>query len=140
MQARLLIVDDDPRVQRALMRLLRHEGYEIHVADCAARAAQLSSSEQFDLIIVDWVLPDGDGLSVVKKLRSEGVRCPIIVLTGNPDAANPVAVLDAGADDFVIKLGNPDELLARVRAHLRRAPSTNPPEPTSQGLASFAKT
>ena len=120
MSRRLLIVEDDARMVRALTRMLRREGYDIQSADSAARAIEMARSEPMDLIILDWVLPDGDGLSVVKSLRAEGIKCPVMILTGHPDSANPVAALDAGADDFVIKLGNPDELLARVRAHLRR--------------------
>lgn len=120
MPGHLLIVEDDPRMVRALTRMLRREGYEIHSAESAARAVEMASSEAMDLIILDWVLPDGDGLAVVKSLRAAGIKCPVMILTGNPDSANPVAAFDAGADDFVIKLGNPDELLARVRAHLRR--------------------
>lgn len=120
MPGSLLIVDDDPRMSRALTRVLRREGYQVRSAECGAQCVTMARAERPDLIILDWVLPDCDGLSVIKQLRAAGETCPVIILTGKPDSASPVEALDAGADDYVMKLGNTEELLARVRALLRR--------------------
>jgi DNA-binding response OmpR family regulator len=121
MPGSLLVVDDDPRMSRALARLLVREGYEVRTAHSGDQCLALANSGPTDLIILDWVLPDRDGLDVLKQLRARGVTCPVVVLTGQPDSANPVIALDAGADDYLVKLGNTEELLARVRALLRRS-------------------
>jgi two-component system KDP operon response regulator KdpE len=124
---RLLLVDDDQTLLRALRVNLTARGYRVHTAVDAATGLAMASSQPPDLAIIDLGLPDLDGLRVVEGLRG-WTNAPIIVLSARHAEAAKVAALDAGADDYVTKPFGMDELLARVRAALRRgAPSTEAP-------------
>jgi two-component system KDP operon response regulator KdpE len=116
----VLIVDDDPNLSRALRINLTARGYEVHVAGDATTGLAAASRHPPDLAIVDLGLPDLDGLRVVEGLRG-WTAVPIIVLSARDSEASKVAALDGGADDYVTKPFGMDELLARVRAALRRA-------------------
>jgi two-component system KDP operon response regulator KdpE len=115
----ILIVDDDPNLLRALRVNLAARGYQVHIAPDAATGLTSASSHPPDLAIVDLGLPDMDGMRVVEGLRG-WTEVPIIVLSARDAEAAKVAALDAGADDYVTKPFGMDELLARMRAALRR--------------------
>ncbi len=117
----LLIAEDDKGVREALERALRFEGYEISVASDGAQALELAARNAPDLYLLDVLMPHVDGLSVCRALRQRGDRTPILVLTARHEVADRVAGLDAGADDYLVKPFALDELLARVRALLRRS-------------------
>jgi two-component system KDP operon response regulator KdpE len=117
---RVLLVDDDPALVRALSINLKARGYEVDVAYTGARALELAGSRLPDVIVLDLGLPDLDGLEVLHGLRG-WTRIPVLVLSAREEQAEKVAALDAGADDYVIKPFGMDELLARLRAALRRA-------------------
>jgi len=124
--ARVLVVDDEPQILRALQTNLRGVGYEVATAATAREALAAAAMRPPDAVILDLVLPDGSGIDVARELRSWS-EAPILVLSVVGDEAEKVAALDAGADDYVQKPFGIDELLARLRALLRRAgPSTEP--------------
>ena len=120
MSAQLLVAEDDRGVRNALERALRLEGYDVAVADDGARALELAAERPPDLYLLDVQMPYVDGLSVCRTLRQRGDRTPILVLTARHEVSDRVAGLDAGADDYLVKPFALDELLARVRALLRR--------------------
>mgnify|MGYP001825107560 FL=1 len=120
MSAQLLVAEDDRGVRNALERSLRLEGYDVAVADDGARALELGAERPPDLYLLDVQMPFVDGLSVCRTLRQRGDRTPILVLTARHEVSDRVAGLDAGADDYLVKPFALDELLARVRALLRR--------------------
>jgi two-component system KDP operon response regulator KdpE len=117
---RVLVVDDEPQLLRALGINLRARGYEVHAAATGAVALELGAAYPPDVVILDLGLPDMDGTQVVAGLRG-WTDVPILVLSGRSDSADKVDALDAGADDYVTKPFGMDELLARLRAALRRA-------------------
>ncbi|MEM7285863.1 MAG: response regulator transcription factor [Actinomycetota bacterium] len=118
--ARLLVAEDDKGVRDALDRALRFEGYRVDLATDGAHALELASASPPDLYLLDIQMPHVDGLSVCRTLRHRGDRTPILVLTALHEVSDRVAGLDAGADDYLVKPFALDELLARVRALLRR--------------------
>jgi two-component system KDP operon response regulator KdpE len=116
---RVLVVDDEPQILRALRINLRVRQYEVHTAASAAEALSVAAKFPPDLVLLDLGLPDMDGMSVIEGLRG-WTKAPIIVLSGRADSTDKVAALDAGADDYVTKPFGVDELLARMRAAVRR--------------------
>ena len=118
---RILIVDDEPQLLRVLRRSLTTRGYDVHVATDGNSALQASSDLSPDLVIMDLSMPNMDGLEFCRKLRAIS-PLPIIVLSNRGDERTKVKALDAGTDDYVTKPFGMGELLARVRAVLRRAP------------------
>ena len=119
--ATVLVAEDDKQIREALERILKFEGYRpISVGDGAA-ALEAVVEDDPDLIILDVMMPFVDGMSVAKRIRERGDRRPILMLTARTDISDRVAGLDAGADDYLPKPFELDELLARVRALLRRA-------------------
>ena len=126
MTARILVVDDEPQILRALQTNLRGAGYEVVTAANGEDALAEAAMRPPDAVILDLVLPDGHGTEVARKLRRWS-SAPILVLSAVGDEQEKVGALDAGADDYVTKPFGVDELLARLRAALRRAlPSTDP--------------
>ena len=124
--ARILVVDDERQILRALQTSLRGAGYEVETAETAETALAAAAMRPPDALIVDLVLPDGTGTDVVRELRTWS-SAPVIVLSAVGDEREKVAALDAGADDYVTKPVGIDELIARLRAALRRAtPSAEP--------------
>jgi two-component system KDP operon response regulator KdpE len=125
-EALVLVVDDEPQILRALQTNLRGAGYDVATAATARDALAAAAMRPPDAVILDLVLPDGSGIEVARELRSWSAA-PILVLSVVGDEPEKVAALDAGADDYVQKPFGIDELLARLRALLRRAgPSTEP--------------
>jgi two-component system, OmpR family, response regulator MprA len=119
---KILVVDDERAVRESLRRALELEGYEIELADDGLGAlAALEAGDEPDAMILDVLMPGLDGLEVARRVRREGSRLPILMLTARVEVDDRVAGLDAGADDYVTKPFALDELLARVRALLRRS-------------------
>ena len=118
---KILVVDDERAVRDSLRRALELEGYEIELAEDGRQALELLEDEaQPDALILDVLMPGPDGLEVSRRLRKAGNRVPILMLTARDEVENRVAGLDAGADDYVTKPFALEELLARLRALLRR--------------------
>jgi two-component system KDP operon response regulator KdpE len=116
---RVLVVDDEPQILRALRINLRVREYEVHMASTGAEALEVASRFPPDLVILDLGLPDLDGVEVIQGLRG-WTKAPIIVLSGRADSTDKVEALDAGADDYITKPFGVEELLARMRAAARR--------------------
>ncbi|MCC6184326.1 MAG: response regulator transcription factor [Microthrixaceae bacterium] len=117
----MLVVDDDRAIRDSLDRLLALEGHRVTTAADGATALERMRSGSVDLLVLDLMMPTVDGLTVCRVLRAEGDRVPILMLTARTETSDRVAGLDAGADDYLPKPFDPEELLARVRALLRRA-------------------
>jgi len=117
---RVLVVDDEPQILRALEITLHREGYDVDTARSAGEALAAAAARPPEAVILDLLLPDGRGTSVCRELR-EWSSVPILVLSAVEDEAEKVAALDAGADDYVTKPFSVEELLARLRAALRRS-------------------
>jgi two-component system phosphate regulon response regulator OmpR len=121
---RVLVVDDDARLRAMLAEYLRRHEFEALVAaDCAA-AARALGTDAFSLIVLDLALPDGNGLDFCRDLRARGDVTPVLMLTARADDVDRVVGLEIGADDYLAKPYNPRELIARVRAILRRTAAT----------------
>ena len=118
---RVLLAEDDPAISEPLARALRREGYEVDVRG-DGRAAIEGANENPDLVLLDLGLPYIDGLEVCRRIRADGRTVPVLILTARADEVDLVVGLDAGADDYVTKPFRLAELLARVRALLRRHP------------------
>jgi two-component system KDP operon response regulator KdpE len=127
--SRILVVDDEPQILRALAINLRARGYDVDLAADGERALELAASEHPDLMVLDLGLPGIDGVDVIRGIRGWS-QLPIVVLSVRENESDKVAALDAGADDFVTKPFGMDELLARVRAALRRAAPAEVEAPT----------
>jgi two-component system copper resistance phosphate regulon response regulator CusR len=120
--ARLLVVEDERKLLRSLQRGLEGEGYEVAAATNGETANALLAREAFDAVILDWMLPGCDGLQVLAELRRAGNRVPVLLLTARDAIEDRVQGLDAGAEDYLTKPFAFAELLARVRALMRRGP------------------
>lgn len=118
---RVLLAEDDASISEPLARALRREGYEVEVREDGPTAVDAGLQGGIDLVVLDLGLPGMDGLEVARRLRSEGHAVPILILTARADEVDTVVGLDAGADDYVTKPFGMDELLARLRAAVRRA-------------------
>jgi two-component system KDP operon response regulator KdpE len=118
-RGRILLVDDETSIQRAVAPLLRSRGYEVEVAGTGAEALRVVADRPPDLIVLDLGLPDIEGTEVCRRVR-EAVKTPIIVLSARGAEADKVNALDLGADDYVTKPFGPEELVARIRVALRR--------------------
>jgi two-component system, OmpR family, KDP operon response regulator KdpE len=123
---RVLVIDDEPQILRALRINLRARRYEVSVAATGTEALEVAAAHPPDLVILDLGLPDMDGVDVIGGLRG-WTSVPIIVLSGRADSTDKVEALDAGADDYVTKPFGMDELLARMRAAVRRTPAAEVP-------------
>jgi two-component system copper resistance phosphate regulon response regulator CusR len=117
---RLLVVEDDPKLAALVARGLREDAYAVDVAEDGPRALSQTTLNRYDAIVLDVMLPGMDGFGVVQALRSRGVRTPVLMLTARDAVPDRIAGLDAGADDYLTKPFDFGELLARVRALLRR--------------------
>jgi len=118
---KVLVVDDEPAVRDALERALGLEGYDVELAENGLDALRSLAAAPPDLVVLDVLMPEVDGLEVSRRLRRTGDRTPILMLTARDEVSDRVAGLDAGADDYVVKPFALEELLARIRALLRRA-------------------
>lgn len=117
----VLIVEDDDRVAQFLHRGLREEGYTVDRCATGEEALRQAPSQPYNIILLDWALPDMDGVSVLRRWREVGVTAPVIMLTARSGVDATVLALDAGADDYIEKPFSFEELLARMRAHGRRS-------------------
>ncbi|WP_326689952.1 MULTISPECIES: response regulator transcription factor [unclassified Streptomyces] len=132
---RVLLAEDDASISEPLARALRREGYEVEVREDGPTALDAGLREGIDLVVLDLGLPGMDGLEVCRRLRNEGHTFPVLVLTARADEVDTVVGLDAGADDYVTKPFRLAELLARVRALLRRGTPAEPtPPPATHGV------
>ncbi|MGR3616877.1 MAG: response regulator [Paracoccaceae bacterium] len=123
LDAHLLIVDDDERIRDLLKRFLMRNGFLVTSARDAAHARRVLSGLDFDLIVLDVMMPGEDGVSLTRSLR-EKLTTPILLLTAKGEAEHRIAGLEAGADDYLVKPFEPKELLLRINAILRRMPET----------------
>jgi two-component system response regulator MprA len=123
----ILVVDDEPAVRTALGRALRLGGYEVEAAADGGEALTALSTAAHDAVLLDVLMPGIDGLEVCRALRRRGDHVPILMLTARDSVSDRVAGLDAGADDYLVKPFHLEELLARVRALLRRSTMTDGP-------------
>ena len=115
----MLVVDDDPRMLSMMRRVLEVDGYSVATADGGDAALDIVRAEPVDLLILDVMMPGADGFEVCRTVRRES-GVPILMLTARDESVDKITGLDCGADDYVVKPFNPDELMARVRALLRR--------------------
>lgn len=123
---RILLVEDEPNAARMLAKGLREEAYAVDVVGDGERALELAQLNDYDLIILDVMLPGKDGFQVCRDLRTAGSAVPVIMLTARDAVEDKVEGLDSGADDYLLKPFEFEELLARVRALLRRKPALYP--------------
>jgi two-component system, OmpR family, phosphate regulon response regulator OmpR len=129
--AHLLIVDDDERIRGLLQKFLMRNGFLVSTARDAAQARRLLSGLEFDLLVLDVMMPGEDGVTLTRDLRKR-LTTPILLLTARGEAANRIEGLEAGADDYLVKPFEPKELLLRINAILRRVPQVKPAEPVRQ--------
>lgn len=121
---KVLIVEDENQVARLIELELSYEGYQVEIADDGKEALEKVEKFKPDLIVLDWILPEIDGLEVVRRVRSDGNDVPVIMLTGKSALSDKVVSLDSGADDYLTKPFATEELLARIRALIRRKPQS----------------
>ncbi|HIK31546.1 MAG TPA: response regulator transcription factor [Oscillatoriales cyanobacterium M59_W2019_021] len=124
--AKILVVEDEVKLAQFIELELKYEGYEVTVANDGLSGLSAARESHPDLIILDWMLPGLSGLELCRRLRQTGDRVPVVLLTAKDEIGDRVAGLDAGADDYVVKPFSVEELLARVRAHLRRTQEEDP--------------
>jgi len=132
-QAHLLVVDDDERIRGLLQKFLIRNGYLVSVARDAEQARRLMAGLDFDLIVLDVMMPGEDGIALTRDLRRR-LQVPILLLTAKGEAANRIEGFEAGADDYLIKPFEPKELLLRVGAILRRVPKSSAADPAPRVL------
>jgi DNA-binding response OmpR family regulator len=133
--ARILIVDDDPAMRVGLQDNLEVEGYQVITAASLREGRKIALRERPDLILLDLMLPDGDGMSLCRHLRSQGLHIPVIMLTARGEEMDKVLGFEVGADDYVVKPFSLRELFARIHAHLRRSHTTGTEFPVRVGVA-----
>ena len=132
---RLLLVEDDAMIGEAVLQVLRAEHYAVDWVRDGVMAEEALKSEQYDLVLLDLGLPKRDGLDVLRTLRQRRATVPVLVATARDGVADRIAGLDAGADDYVLKPYDIDELLARIRALLRRSAGRGEPVFEHKGVS-----
>jgi two-component system phosphate regulon response regulator OmpR len=135
---KILVVDDDARIRDLLRRYLTQEGFEVILAEDGKALNRLMLRETADLIVLDLMMPGEDGLSICRRLRAANDRTPIIMLTAKGEDVDRIVGLEVGADDYLGKPFNPRELLARMRAVLRRTATTVPEIAPVRAIFAFA--
>lgn len=118
---KILLIEDEQAMVRALQDAFEHHGYSVKTAGDGETGLQLAHSEQPDLILLDIMLPGQDGFEVCRRLRAGGFAAPILMLTARSEEVDRVVGLEIGADDYIVKPFSTRELLARMKAHLRRS-------------------
>jgi DNA-binding response OmpR family regulator len=121
----ILLVEDEIKLARFIELELQSEGYRVTVAHDGISGLSLVRESEPDLAILDWMMPGLTGLELCRRLRSTGIKIPVILLTAKDEVGDRVTGLDAGADDYLVKPFSIEELLARIRAHLRRTQETD---------------
>ncbi|MGI4789267.1 MAG: response regulator transcription factor [Janthinobacterium lividum] len=130
-----MIVEDDRAIVQSLLRLLSRDGYYLHAVLSGEEAvAHLAEDPSYDLVLLDVALPGMDGFACCRRLRQQGWRKPVLMLTGRSGRADKIAGLNVGADDYITKPFDPSELLARVQAHLRRSREYDVPDETASEI------
>ncbi|MFI7868639.1 response regulator, partial [Ectopseudomonas khazarica] len=129
---KILIVDDDARLRRLLERFFDEQGYRVRAVENVEQMDRLLARELFNLVVLDLMLPGEDGLSACRRLRESNNQIPIIMLTAKGDESSRIQGLELGADDYLAKPFNPRELLARIKAVLRRQAPVVPGAPGSE--------
>lgn len=122
----VLVVDDEPQIRQIVTKYLEKEGYTVRAAADGDQALAMLAVKRADLILLDLMLPGTDGLTVLKRLRADGDQVPVIVLSARGEESQRVAGLELGADDYLSKPASPREVVARVKAVLRRVRPTGP--------------
>ncbi|MCS6128285.1 two-component system response regulator OmpR [Shewanella baltica] len=130
--SKILVVDDDMRLRALLERYLMEQGYQVRSAANAEQMDRLLERENFHLLVLDLMLPGEDGLSICRRLRQQGNPIPIVMLTAKGDEVDRIIGLELGADDYLPKPFNPRELLARIKAVMRRQTQDLPGAPAQQ--------
>jgi DNA-binding response OmpR family regulator len=125
MTAHILLVEDEVKLARFIELELGSEGYRVSVAHDGMTGLSLARESQPDLAILDWMMPGLTGVELCRRLRATGIKVPVILLTARDEVGDRVIGLDAGADDYLVKPFSIEELLARIRAHLRRTQETD---------------
>ena len=131
-KTRVLVLDDDARLRDLLNQYLSREGYTVKTVATASEMDRYRTRERYDILILDWMMPGEDGLSICKRLRASNENIPIIMLTAKGDELDRIVGLETGADDYLPKPFNPRELLARIQGILRRRPTPPPPGAPTQ--------
>ncbi len=131
-QNKILVLDDDIRLRSLLDRYLTKEGFQVRCVASSEQMNRLFSRENFHLLVLDLIMPGEDGLSICRRLRQSNNQIPILMLTGKADEIDRIVGLEIGADDYLTKPFNPRELLARIRAILRRQAPITPGAPASE--------
>lgn len=129
-QTRILVVDDDVRLRNLLQRFLEDQGYSVRAVPDAVQMDRLLGRELFALMVLDLMLPGEDGMAICRRLREAGNNLPIIMLTAKGSDSDRISGLEAGADDYLPKPFNPQELMARIKAVLRRQQRELPGAPS----------
>ncbi|MFZ4538590.1 two-component system response regulator OmpR [Propionivibrio sp.] len=132
-ERKILVVDDDKRLRDLLQRYLREQGFVVKTAESAEAMDKSLARENFDLIVLDLMLPGEDGLSICRRLRASEPQQAIIMLTAKGDEIDRIVGLEMGADDYLPKPFNPRELVARIQAVLRRRVAAIPGAPSAEG-------
>ncbi|MHB1281878.1 MAG: response regulator [Acidithiobacillus sp.] len=127
---KILLVDDDPRLRTMLVRYLEGQGFVVHAAASGVQMDRQLEREYYDLLLLDVLMPGEDGFSICQRLRVQEPHLPIIMLTARGDLSDRVQGLDVGADDYLSKPFEPQELVARIRAVLRRSQDLRSSDPT----------
>ena len=131
---RVLVVEDEAKLAQLLARGLREEGYAVDVTGRGEDALWMAKANPYDAILLDVMLPGADGFEICRRLRERGVWSPVLMLTARDAVNDRVSGLDAGADDYLAKPFSFEELLARIRALVRRAPAERPTVLEAGGL------
>lgn len=132
---RVLLVEDDRMIAKGLETALRQEGYAVDAMGDGRSAAEALRTSRFDLVLLDLGLPQRDGIEVLRELRTRGDSTPVIIVTARDDVRNRIEGLDAGADDYIIKPFDLDEMSARMRSVLRRAAGRGDPCIKHRGIS-----
>ena len=132
---RVLVVEDDRMIAKGLHTALKQDGYAVDGVSDGRSAAEALRSSRFDVVLLDLGLPERDGLEVLRELRSRGDATPVIIVTARDDVHNRIQGLDAGADDYIVKPFDLDEVAARMRSVLRRAAGRGDPCIRHRGIA-----
>ncbi len=130
---RILLVDDEEELAQPLQRILTNQGYVVDSANSGDRGWELAQTGDYDLLILDWMMPEKSGVEICHELRQKGDSTPVLILTAKDTLDDRVMGLDSGADDYLVKPFELRELLARVRALLRRIPIASEPNRLNYG-------